>query len=220
VEDIAIHSWPANMNDAGRLAACLGVPLHKLEIHAFPDGEIRVSAWPASTVGVIYASLDLPNDKLLALLFAAESLRRNGSRRLVLVAPYLCYMRQDAAFHRGESISQKVIGKLISDCFDRVVTVDAHLHRTARLSDVCPGIQCDNLSAMAAIAKYLGSASLDRATVIVGPDAESRQWVSELSKLLGVSYVVGRKLRQGESLGKDYTRRSRGSRGPASSHCR
>ena len=71
-----------------------------------------------------------PNDKLMALLFAAESLRRNGARRLVLVAPYLCYMRQDTAFHPGEAISQKVIGQLIAASFDRVITVDAHLHRT------------------------------------------------------------------------------------------
>ena len=198
MEDVAIHCLPANMNDAGRLAACLALPLHNLETHAFPDGELRVGAWPPSTVSIIYASLEQPNDKLLALLFAAESLRRNGCRRLVLVAPYLCYMRQDAAFHPGESISQKVVGRLISDCFDRVVTVDAHLHRTARLSDVYPGIQSDNLSAMVAIAKYLGPASFDRATMLVGPDAESRQWVSELSKLLGVSYIVARKLRRGD----------------------
>lgn len=198
MDSIAIHCLPGNVNDASRLAACLGLPLHKLDVHTFPDGELRVGAWPASTVGIIYASLDRPNDKLLTLLFAAESLRRNGCQRLALVAPYLCYMRQDIAFHPGESISQKVVGLLISNCFDRVITVDAHLHRTARLSDVCPGIQCDNLSAMGAIAGHLGSASLDLTTILVGPDAESRQWVGELSKLLGASYVVARKLRRGD----------------------
>jgi ribose-phosphate pyrophosphokinase len=176
----------------------LGVPLHRLEIHAFPDGELRVSAWPPSAISIVYASLDQPNDKLLALLFAAESLRRNGCQRLVLVAPYLCYMRQDIAFQPGEAISQKVVGRLIANCFDRVVTVDAHLHRTARLSDVCPGIETDNLSAMGAIARHLGAASLDRRTILVGPDAESRQWVTELSKLLGISYVVAKKLRRGD----------------------
>jgi ribose-phosphate pyrophosphokinase len=198
VDSIAIHCLPGNVNDASRLTACLGLPLHKLDVHAFPDGELRVGAWPASTVSIVYASLNQPSDKLLALQFAAESLRRNGCQRLVLVAPYLCYMRQDIAFHRGESISQKVVGRLISDCCDRVITVDAHLHRTARLGDVCPGIQCDNLSAMGTIAGCLGSASLDPTTILVGPDAESRQWVSELSKLLGVSYVVAGKLRRGD----------------------
>ena len=78
----------------------------------FPDGEIRVTAGPAAPVTIIYASLDRPNEKLIALTFAAEALRRGGAKRLVLLAPYLCYMRQDTAFHEGEAISQKVIGPL------------------------------------------------------------------------------------------------------------
>jgi ribose-phosphate pyrophosphokinase len=198
VDNVAIHCLPENATDAGRLAACLGLPLHRLEIHAFPDGELRVSAWPAAAVAILYASLDQPNDKLLALLFAAEALRRNGCERLVLVAPYLCYMRQDIAFHAGEAISQKVVGRLISNCFDRIVTVDAHLHRTARLGDVCPGIEADNLSAMGSIAGHLSETPLDPRTILVGPDAESQQWVAELSKLLGVSYAVASKLRRGD----------------------
>ena len=100
-------------------------------------------------------SLDQPNDKLLALLFAAEALRRGGAKRLVLVAPYLCYMRQDAAFHEGEAISQKVIGRLLAGSVDRVITVDAHLHRTKNIRDVFPGIDAENLSAMPAIADAL-----------------------------------------------------------------
>jgi ribose-phosphate pyrophosphokinase len=198
VNAIAIHCLPTGAADARRLAACLGVPLHEIAIHAFPDGELRVSAWPASTIGIVYAPLDRPNDKLLALLFAAESLRRNGCRRLVLVAPYLCYMRQDTAFHPGEAISQKVIGRLIASSFDRVITVDAHLHRTARLSDVCPGIEADNLSAMPAIATHLRADSFDPRTIVVGPDAESRAWVNELSTLLGVSCTVAKKTRLGD----------------------
>lgn len=195
---IAIHCLPAGAADARRLAARLAVPLHEIATHTFPDGELRVTAWPVTAVSIIYAPLDRPNDKFLTLLFAAESLRRNGCRRLVLVAPYLCYMRQDTAFHPGEAISQNVIGQLIASNFDRVITVDAHLHRTARLSDVCPGIEADNLSAMPAIATYLRAGSFDPRTIVVGPDAESRAWVNELSTLLGVSCTVAKKTRLGD----------------------
>lgn len=198
MNNVAIHCLPHGAADARRLAACLAVPLHEIAIHTFPDGELRVGAWPVSAVSIVYAALDRPNDKLLALLFAAESLRRNGCTRLVLVAPYLCYMRQDTAFHPGEAISQKVIGRLIAESFDRVITVDAHLHRTVRLSDVCPGIDADNLSAMPAIAKHLRADGFDPKTVIVGPDAESRAWVNELSALLGVSCIVAKKTRLGD----------------------
>jgi len=198
VTSVAVHYLPASAADANRLAACLAVPDHEISVHVFPDGELRVSAWPAAAVCVLYAALDQPNDKLLALLFAAESLRRNGSSRLVLVAPYLCYMRQDTAFRPGEAISQKVIGQLISSRFDRVITIDAHLHRTARLNDVCPGIETDNLSAMPAIASHLRECALDPRTVIVGPDAESRPWVTELSALLDIKFTIATKTRLGD----------------------
>ncbi len=116
----AIQCLPSGASDAKRLAARLGLPLHEIALHRFPDGEIRVTVGPAASTTIIYASLDQPNDKLIALLFAAEALRRAGAKRLVLVAPYLCYMRQDAAFGAGEAISQRAVGRLIAGIVDRV----------------------------------------------------------------------------------------------------
>src|SRR6478672_6773604 len=125
-----IQSLPSGLEQAKRLARRLDVPVREIEVHEFPDGEMRVTVSPGIPATIIYAPLDHPNDKLLAILLAAEALRRNGARRLVLAAPYLCYMRQDAAFRAGEAISQKVVGTLLANAVDRIVTVDAHLHRT------------------------------------------------------------------------------------------
>ncbi len=191
-----LHGLTTGAADARRLAERLGLPLREIEIHRFPDGEIRVTVGAAAPIGIIYASLDQPNEKLIAMLFAAEALRREGAKRLVLVAPYLCYMRQDATFHPGEAISQRAIGRLLAANFDRVITVDAHLHRTADIEAVFPGIAADNLSAMPAIAAAL--AGIDRASVVAGPDAESRPWVRDLATRLGLGYVVGRKTRRGD----------------------
>ena len=181
-----------------RLGVGLGIPIYPIAIHKFPDGELRVAVALPSPLTIVYGSLDRPGEKLLALLFAAESLRRNGAQRLVLVAPYLCYMRQDTAFHAGEAISQKVVGRLLAEAFDRVVTVNAHLHRTGNIRDVFPAIEADNLSAMPAIATTLRTTGLDPATVIIGPDAESRPWVSELAERLGVMGAVAQKSRHGD----------------------
>ena len=67
----------------------------------------------------------------------------------------MCYMRQDTAFLDGEAISQKVIGRLLAGTVDRIITVDAHLHRTTDIRDVFSGIEADNLSAIPAIAESL-----------------------------------------------------------------
>ena len=194
----AIHALPTAIKDAERLASRLGVPLHPIDVHSFPDGELRVTVGQTSATTIVYAPLDQPNDKLLALLFAAEAFRREGARRLVLTAPYLCYMRQDAAFHRGEAINQRVVGPLLAGSFDRVITVDAHLHRTKRIEDVFPGIESDDLSAMPAIADTLLSSGLSREMVVTGPDEESRPWVRDLAARLELKHAVGHKSRRGD----------------------
>ena len=194
----AIHSPPSAIADATRLAVRLGVPAHEIAVHRFPDGELRVTVGPAAATTILYVPLDQPNDKLLAILFATEALRREGAKRLVLVAPYLCYMRQDAAFREGEAISQKVVGRLIAGAVDRVITVDAHLHRTKSIAEVFPGIEADDLSAMPAIADYLRAIGFGADTVVAGPDAESEPWVEDLARRLGLAHAVARKTRHSD----------------------
>jgi ribose-phosphate pyrophosphokinase len=193
-----LQCLPASAAEARRLADHLGLACQDIAIHRFPDEELRVTVAPAAATTIVFATLDKPNDKLLALLFASEALRRGGARRLVLIAPYLCYMRQDTAFHQGEAISQKVIGRLLAGAVDRVVTVDAHLHRTKDIGDVFPGIEADDLSAMPAIAQTLQASNFDPATVVVGPDEESRPWVSDLAGRLGTQHAVARKTRRSD----------------------
>ena len=194
----AIQSLPSASADAARLAARLGVPAHEIALHRFPDGELSVTVGPAAATTILYVPLDRPNDKLLAILFAAEALRRAGARRLVLTAPYLCYMRQDAAFHAGEAISQRAVGRLLAGAVDRVITVDSHLHRTKNIEEVFRGIEAADLSAMPAIADYLRAVGFDPATVVAGPDAESEPWVGDLARRLGLAHAVARKTRRGD----------------------
>jgi hypothetical protein len=161
---LGVQALPSALDEAERLARARDVPFHKIAIHWFPDGEMRVTVGKASPTTIIYAALNQPNDKLLAIFFAAEALRRDGATRLLLVAPYLCYVRQDAAFQCGEAISQRVVGKLLATV-DRVVTGDAHLHRTPKIRDIFPGIEADNLSAVPAIADALRAATFDSKTL-------------------------------------------------------
>jgi len=198
VSTIAFQTLPFGTDAAQRLAARLGLACDEIALHRFPDGELRVTVAPAAETTILYAALDQPNDKLIALLFAAEALRRGGAKRLVLVAPYLCYMRQDIAFHAGEAVSQHAMGTLLATIVDRVVTVDAHLHRTHNIGAVFPGIEAENLSAMPAIAGALARSGTDPATVVIGPDAESEPWVKDLAGRLGLQHTVARKMRHGD----------------------
>jgi ribose-phosphate pyrophosphokinase len=110
----------------------------------------------------------------------------------------MCYMRQDTAFHPGEAISQKVIGQLLAQAFDCIVTVDAHLHRVQNIRDVFSGIEAHDLSAVTAIADELAPLSGNERTIIAGPDAESEVWVRDLATRLRLPCTIATKTRRGD----------------------
>lgn len=192
----AVFGFPECTAEAGRLAADLRVPLLAVAVHRFPDGESLVRVDPPPATAILYRSLDDPNVKLVELLFAASALRDGGAQRLVLVAPYMAYMRQDKAFGPGEAVSQRVIGSLLSEHFDAVLTVDPHLHRIRTLSEVMPGIEAVSISAAPALSESLAGEGNDM--VLVGPDGESRQWVEAIATPLGLDVLVGAKQRNGD----------------------
>jgi ribose-phosphate pyrophosphokinase len=199
MNELVVQSLPDGAEDASRLASLLGIPFQKIALHWFPDNEMRVTVGPSAPTTIVYASLDRPNDKLIALLFAAEALRRTGTRRLVLLAPYLCYMRQDVAFSKGEAISQQVVGRLLAGIADRIITTDAHLHRTHDIGAIFPGVEAENLSAVSSIANAIRRSGIDPATIVIGPDMESEPLVSDLGHRLGLPYLVARKARRGDN---------------------
>ena len=126
---------------------------------------------------VLLRTLDHPNEKLVDLLLAARTARLLGARHLTLVAPYLAYMRQDMAFHPGEAVSQRIVGRFLADLFDAVITVDPHLHRIARLAQAVPVAQAVVLSGAPLLADLI--AQRRPGALLVGPDSESAQWVSQ-----------------------------------------
>lgn len=193
---LAVACFPDEMAQAGRLAAALGAPLRPVTPHRFPDGETmpRVAA-PASDITVVYRSLDHPNEKLVDLLLAADAWRRAGARRLILVAPYFCYLRQDAVFEPGEPLSRDVVVPLIGARFDGVVTVQAHLHRTDDLARTLGAPAC-NLSPVEPLAGALPR--YEARPLVIGPDAESAPWAQGWARRLDGDAISLTKTRTGD----------------------
>lgn len=202
--------WSASGGDTGRrlfafgdslgLAAELGAAMRlsvsPVRVHRFPDGEalVRVPVPVARRVALVRSLRD-PNAKLVETALAADALRRAGARRVTLVAPYLPYMRQDAVFHPGEPVSQRVIGAWLAELFDAVLTVEAHLHRIRRLAEVVsPGSV--SVSAAPALSQWIRTTGGD--TLVVGPDEESTPWVKAIARRAKTAWVVGAKRRHSD----------------------
>jgi ribose-phosphate pyrophosphokinase len=190
-----VFGFSDSMTAAQRLGAVLDRPVLQIETRRFPDREslVRVPA-PARTA-ILYRSLDDPDGKIIELVLAASAARDLGAERVILVAPYLAYMRQDQAFHPGEAVSQQVIGHLIADHFDALLTIDPHLHRITNLSEAVPAIPAISLSAAPLLASLVDRASNP---VIIGPDSESLQWTQSIAAPLGLQMLVACKERYGD----------------------
>ncbi len=192
-----ILAFPDYLPQAKRLAARLEVKLKEISIHHFPDQESLVRLPTDIPEHVLFVrSLNQPNEKLVELLFAAKTARRLGAKRITLIAPYLCYMRQDIENHPGEAISQQIIGKWFADLFDDLITVDPHLHRISSLDEAFPMKNAIALSARPVITALLQK-KFDHA-ILIGPDSESKQWVASLAEKIGFDYGIASKIRQGD----------------------
>ncbi len=195
--DCLLIGFPDYREAAKRLATAAGIPYAEVMIHHFPDGETRLQL-PESIPDhiVLCQSLDHPNNKLVELVMATGTARDLGARHVTLVAPYLCYMRQDKAFHAGEAVSQRIIGTLLSQWIDALITVDPHLHRVHRLKNAVPVEPAIRLSATPVMSAFLGN-QMDN-PLLVGPDEESEQWVAAIAHDQGFDYCVARKQRFGD----------------------
>lgn len=139
----------------------------RLVVERFPNRELSlgletaVEGKPCALIG----SVAPPDEQLLELLLAADTLRRHGASHVTAILPYLGYARQDAAEPlRGLGIAW--VGRLLSACgIERAVTIDVHSEGAAELLDV----PLTSLSPAELFAAELTRAAL-RDAVIVAPD--------------------------------------------------
>lgn len=192
-----ILALPENEQFANGLAAKLQVEVGRMTVRRFPDGEsyVRIESPVDGRNVALACGLHDPDSKIPALLFAASTARELGAARVGLVAPYLAYMRQDKRFKDGESVTSVHFAKLVSRYVDWLVTVDPHLHRRNSLDDIysVPSIV---VHAAPLLAQWI-RANVD-SPVLIGPDSESEQWVSEVARGANAPWLVLEKVRHGD----------------------
>ncbi len=192
-----LFALPGNETMAAKLAAELGAELGTLDLHRFPDEEmhLRFNSSVAGKSAILVCTLDRPDGKFLPLAFAAATARELGAAEVGLVAPYLAYMRQDRHFEPGDAETAPIFAAQLSRITDWLVTVDPHLHRLKNLSLIY-SVPTRAQHAAALISQWIAHNVAD--AVLIGPDAESAQWVSAVAKDAGKPFVVLAKTRHGD----------------------
>lgn len=192
-----LYAFPDDESFADALARTCDLEHAHLEWRHFPDGEslVTLKGDCADRDVIVLCSLTQPDAKTLPLYFLAATARELGAQRVGLVAPYLAYMRQDERFQHGQSRSAHLYAKLMSGTFDWLLTVDPHLHRVSSLDQIY-SIPARAVSAMPAVAEWI-RANVET-PIIIGPDAESRQWVEPVARATNAPFIVLEKKRHGD----------------------
>jgi ribose-phosphate pyrophosphokinase len=180
---------------ARSVARKLNVNYSRLTISSFPDGDMYLrftTSLNRQTVVIVQSFHPDPDHSLLEVIFAAETARDLGARKVMLVAPYLAYMRQDKRFKSGEAISSKIMAKLVNGSFDRILTIDPHLHRYRTMGELFT-ISVRKLTANDLIAQYVKRHFPD--AIVTGPDWESSQWAAAIARKAALPSIVLEKKR-------------------------
>lgn len=192
----SLFAWPGMESLAEGILSILNCQEGTFEWRHFPDGEsyIRLISMPNKKV-LILCSLDHPDTKLIPLFFLVDTLRDYGAQKVGLVAPYLCYLRQDIRFKKGEALTSRTCAAILSQYVDWLITVDPHLHRYHQLNEIYT-IPTKVVHASSAIASWIQKNVPN--PLIIGPDSESAQFIMPVAKLLDVPFITMKKTRLGD----------------------
>lgn len=190
-----IFPFPGNTQLAFALANKLEIEIGSVEFRYFPDEEsyIRIHSNVQGKVVIIVCGLEHPNNKILSLMFIAQTMKELGANKIYLISPYLPYMRQDKRFKSGEAITATLFARYLSTWIDDLITIDPHLHRIANLSDIYSTVSTSVLHSAPKIAEWIYN-NVD-SPIIIGPDEESQQWVITVADIINAPYAIVKKHR-------------------------
>lgn len=138
---ITIFSGNAHPELAQNIAHHLRIPLGKISVGRFSDGELNVEIMEnvrGRDVFLVQPTCPPTNDNLMELLVMADACQRASAGRITALIPYFGYARQDRRPRASRvPITSKLVANLIGAAgIDRVLTVDLHADQIQGFFDI------------------------------------------------------------------------------------
>lgn len=130
-ENMIVLCGNANRALAEAVVRHLGLPLAKVQVGTFSDGEIMAEIMEnvrGRDVFILQSTCAPANNNLMELLILMDAVKRSSARRITAVIPYYGYARQD---RRPRTARVAITARLVADMVanagaDRVLTMDLH----------------------------------------------------------------------------------------------
>jgi len=190
-----LFSGSANPKVAKEIAEYLDVPLSKMTVNRFSDGEINVQIGE-SVRGIdcfiIQPTCAPANDNLMELLIIVDAMRRASAKSITAIVPYFGYARQDRKAAPRVPITAKLVANMMEKAgIDRVVTIDLHAGQIQGFFD----IPVDNLYGSILFFEYFKQKQLKN-PIIASPDIGGVARARYFASKLGLDMVIVDKRRE------------------------
>lgn len=175
---------------ASEISQQLGIPLGRMKVESFPDGEISLRIGESvrgRDVFVIQSIALRPNDYLMELLIIIDALKRASARSIVAVLPYYGYCRQDRKDQPRAPITAKLVADLLEKAgVTRVLTMDLHAAQVQGFFN----IPVDDLFGRPSLVEAFKLRYAGNNLVVVAPDVGSIKLARSYATHLGVDMAI------------------------------
>ncbi len=139
--NLMLFSGNANSKLASDIASHLNLPLGKITVDQFSDGEVTVEIGEnvrGRDIFIVQSLCTPTNDNLMELLIITDAMKRASSARVTAIIPYMGYARQDRRTRSTRvPISAKVVANMIEAAgIDRLLTIDLHVDQIQGFFDI------------------------------------------------------------------------------------
>lgn len=191
MQGLKIFSGRANPRLTQRICDYLGLPLGRIAIGNFPDGEISCKVEEdvrGRDVFLVQPTCPPVNDNLMELLIMIDSCLRASAERITAVVPYFGYARQDRKDEGRVPITAKLVANLVTRSgADRVLTMDLHAPQIQGFFDV----PVDHLYAAPVLNEHFKQMEFPpEDIVVVSPDEGSIKRALGHAKRLGARLAI------------------------------
>jgi len=168
---VKLFSLSANKKLAEEISEYSGIPLSKIDLSRFADGEIGINLEETvrgHDVFLVQPTHEPVNENIMELLITIDAMKRASAKTINIIMPYYGYSRQDRKSKSRQPISAKLVANLIEVAgATRVFSMDLHAAQIQGFFD----IPIDNFRAMPILVEYFKNKNFNEDDlVIVSPD--------------------------------------------------
>ncbi|HZK58237.1 MAG TPA: ribose-phosphate diphosphokinase [Clostridia bacterium] len=189
MSEVKIFTGNANLILARNISDAIGIPLGKVKVSTFSDGEISVNIEESvrgKDVFVVQPTSPPVNDNLMELLILIDAFKRASAGRVTAVIPYYGYARQDRKAKARDPITAKLVADILTSAgADRILAMDLHAAQIQGYFD----IPVDHLLGVPILARYFMEKAVED-VVVVSPDLGSVTRARNFANLLDTSIAI------------------------------